>query len=109
MTSKKEVAFWEAMAAKWQEEAREQQREKIDAVLELEIERDFYKDWAKKCELWWKEAESQVGGGGGPRLLQKRPGSNTDRLSVSTSTLIAKADGTNPCPAASDCLSRELD
>ena len=61
MASKKEVAFWEAMAAKWQEEAREQQREKIDAVLELEIERDFYKDWAKKCELWWKEAESQVG------------------------------------------------
>ena len=61
MTSKKEVAFWEAMAAKWQKEAREQQREKIDAVLELEIERDFYKDWAKKCELWWKEAESQVG------------------------------------------------
>ena len=61
MTSKKEVAFWEAMAAKWQEEAEKQLREKIDAVLELEIERDFYKDWAKKCELWWKEAESQVG------------------------------------------------
>ena len=59
MTSKKEVAFWEAMAAKWQEEAREQQREKIDAVLELEIERDFYKDWAKKCELWWREAQTQ--------------------------------------------------
>lgn len=60
MTAEKEVAFWEAMAAKWQEEAREQQRERIDTVLELEIERDFYKDWASKYELWWREAKSQV-------------------------------------------------
>ena len=60
MITKKEVAFWEAMAAKWQEEAREQQREKIDAVLELEIQLDFYKDWASKYELWWKEAAGQV-------------------------------------------------
>ena len=60
MTNKKEAAFWEAMAAKWQKEAREQQREKIDTALELEIERDFYKDWASKYELWWKEAESKA-------------------------------------------------
>ena len=59
MTSKKEAAYWEAIAAKWQEEAEKQQREKIDAVLELEIERDFYKDWANKYELWWREAQTQ--------------------------------------------------
>ena len=61
MTSKKEAAYWEAIAAKWQEEAEKQLREKIDAVVELELQRDYYKDWAKNYELWWKKAEGEVG------------------------------------------------